>query len=781
MKPTTTAIWLVLSAILVGAGIAQVPRGPYPMSGRSSDDRDADLIDALIGQAQFDAGEKICASMLAKAVPTTDEAAKWSIYLSEIRTARYQSTQQFDDTKIAQAQSSVQDLLTRYSEHPRNLFLQAQSLRVRLAAAKHAIVVASVAPESEPRQDEILVRTTQINSGIQQLIEIIRQRVSRLITGNPTLEDRALAADLQRLDHELQVDSVSLKLMQSEVFKPGTRDFVDASGQAAIQADETLQRLPGDATARLEVRRLFVDALIRAGQVDRAKSELAKLISQLGQVPPPSVIALMVQLALQENNTQRAQALLDAVYGSDPKNAPRGIPLDLARLSFLLTQPNDQSAIGQWLSAIEQRGGPFARRRAESIALSRLRELPSPSSADASLIAAEGEDWLRRGEPLRAAQLLFAAAKAEGDAPKSLTLATKSAAAFIAAKQARQAAAVLSHVAKANRDAKGASQLQLQAVHLLAQQDDPDLAATIERALKDLIQTWPQGESTTAAQKWLLKILDSQKRSLEAAESATEYLKADSSIGEINDALQRWTQSIVQSPQKEAEDGLLAFQNAFRSVKERSAEIATAYARHSVLLLDRPQLAGVSISPDADHAAFIQGLLTFRQKGQGLVGADGVPDRTIEVARWRLYRDGDQDPSKRKSIAAAIAQWPSDDPWQSVKQKLWSGNEAAAISEINSLLQASEQPGTDRRRAAEVLGSHPSETARAAAIGFWDELASGLPRGSQSWHDAKLAAIDLLRQTGKASEAQRRAKYVLLTNPPANAALRSRYEVSTKQ
>ena len=91
---------------------------------------------------------------------------------------------------------------------------------------------------------------------------------------------------------------------------------------------------------------------------------------------------------------------------------------------------------------------------------------------------------------------------------------------------------------------------------------------------------------------------------------------------------------------------------------------------------------------------------------------------------------------------------------------------------------ASESPsdGAMIREAATLLAASDATTAKQVAIEFWDQLAAGTPQGTRSWHEAKLDAIRSLRKIGKTKEAQRRAKYILLTTSKIPADLKKQYE-----
>ncbi|WP_146517806.1 tetratricopeptide repeat protein [Stieleria varia] len=749
---------------------------------RSTDDRDADLMAALIQRGQFDVANQICRSMLSRLDLQSDEAAKWVIHASELSIAIFQSGGEFTQDQVVAAQRPVLGLLTRYADHRRRFFLLSQAQRVRIAAVRHAIVMASVAVDRQQRQSEILRQSSSIRLDVEELLQQIRTSASETLSGQPTLQQRAIVDDWQRLDHELQIELVALALMQSEIFQPGSLDFIDAANQAAATATETLSRLPNDTLARREVQRLKADALIRAGQLREAKRLLDEIAGDTDSTLSPQMVALQVRLALANGDVSGARTQLDRFYGSDPESAPRSIELDLVRLEVLLRSVGGEEVdrIGPWLNSIEQRGGAFARRRAESTAVSFSgRGAPDRTmQGNASVLAAQGEDWLRRGDELRAAKLLAAAADAESDGPSALRMATKSAAAYLAAKQSEDAIDVLQSIAKSKSQSEGADQLMLQAAVLLSQQSAKDTPKKIEQTLRDLITMWPESQSSDAAKQWLLKLLDGQSREAEAALAATEFLNANSKAGVVQSAMDRWVKLLVSSDAAQASSLIPQFASAWSTAAEQSSVAKELFQSYSPLLLDegpfvKPAVGG--LLSDAD-AKLIGEVAAFRDHQQEMVTPADASEQLIELARWRLLRDGELDSSERKRVASLLVAWPSRDRWQTWTALLWSGDEATVVREIEQWLAESSQPGGDGRRAAKLLSEQASVASKGAAIKIWDQIASGVPRGSVEWHVAKLSAIALLQATGKSAEAVRRAKYVLLTSPPKNSKLLEQYQ-----
>ncbi len=88
----------------------------------------------------------------------------------------------------------------------------------------------------------------------------------------------------------------------------------------------------------------------------------------------------------------------------------------------------------------------------------------------------------------------------------------------------------------------------------------------------------------------------------------------------------------------------------------------------------------------------------------------------------------------------------------------------------------STSPGKTLAVAARLLGNSNKRAAMSEAVELWDQLAAGIPKTARTWHDAKLESIKLLAALGRGGEARKRAKFVLLTNPPKEAEVRSQYE-----
>jgi hypothetical protein len=749
--------------------------------GRATNDREADLIDALVRGGRFDDAEAICKSRLQGAVPHSDASAKWTIRHSQILTARQMGSETFEDADVERAQQPTVDLMKAYPGHRRQLFLEAQNLAVEREAAVHNVLRAAVSPATDTAREIAFQRLLRTTTAVLALADRIGDSRSQL-ESEPAAREFALVADLVRLQQELQVDAVSMALMQTELFPAGSDDCIAAATKAEQAADEAIAKLPSGTAARREVERLKVEAIFRAGQLGRAEAELGNLLRTFGEPLPPRVAAMQIRIDVANQNMPKAQARLAAFYGDAPKTAPRSIEMDLARLDFLM-RSDQGSEVGAWLDVIEQRGGAYARRRAEAISLASLRATGNsparPQMVDPSLIAAQGQDWLRRGNPGRGGDLLSAAAAAESDPDRAIRHASEAAAALISANRKLDAAQVLTDVSISKPTGANAAAAHLQAAILISTANLPDEADRIETLLRANVGEWPASEAAPSAREWLLKLLTSQARHVDAAEVATQIPIEQITREDADHAVGLWRIAFRSSPEVEFAETTKRFQHAFRPLLERE-DLRASYVTAATLLLDRDSLS--ALPSQASEESFVDALRKFRQTAKNSGVLQSPPADLVEDVIWRLMRDGRTYPQNRKLIVALIGQWvdPATASIEQAERLLWNGQIEESITMLRGFVGESPTSVHKMKQAAELLGSSESSKSREAAIQFWDQLAAGTAQGSRTWHEAKLAAIGLLRQSGKKADAQRRAKYILLTTPNIDSALQQQYEAAIK-
>lgn len=769
---------IVVCPRLLGAARADEFGSPT----RATNDRDADLVQALVERARFDDALSICRMLSRGADPEGDAVARWAITQSQILVARQMGMEQFENADVERAAGPITELLTSYPDHRRQLFLLAGVADVHQGAAMHRLLRAAVAPTDAQARDQATTSLLQTNDELEALVKRISE-ARILLDQQGGVRPFALLDDLARLQQTLQVDSVSLALMQTELFAPGSDDGVAAATRAERIADEAITRLPSDTKARREVERMKIESILRAGQYDRADEQLAV---QLAASDPPSDsrwIALRVRIDMAQQRMQQAAARLGDYYGEQPAFAPRSIDMDLARWEYLLRANSGSTPPGDWLDAIQTRGGAYARRRGEAIALSLLGR-PDASSMpgiDPAIVAAQGHDYLRRGEPARAAALLAAAAAAERNADRAIARAAEAAAAFESISRHQEAVSVLAETAIANASALQASAAHLQAALLLAS-SDPTAIGSLESMLQTNLRQWPGGDTAPAAREWLAKLLTGQGRFVDAAEVIIA-VPADRLTTDALDAIDRhWLAAFHANAPENSLEMSQRFLDAYQPLLSNPLA-AIRFSRLAATLVDRELVGQVAAADGLDQAdPFAAALLAYRQGGAVSDSLRTAPPEASTDATQRLMMDGRQDASLRLSIATLLATWEGNDKVsvELAERLIWMGSIADAIRVLDTLVQAQPNEREITTRAAELLDSAGNADAFQEAIRLWDRLAAGAAQGSQLWHDAKLAGIAALRRSRNLEESQRRARYVLLTMPAMEDALRTQYEAFAK-
>ena len=220
------------------------------------------------------------------------------------------------------------------------------------------------------------------------------------------------------------------------------------------------------------------------------------------------------------------------------------------------------------------------------------------------------------------------------------------------------------------------------------------------------------------------------------------------------------------------------FRDAFKPLLAVETGKST-YRSAAACLLDRSMMGDLPKRAEGTSSArdtVCDQLLEFRRQPRDTLLAP--PEPLIEIVNWRLMRDGRQYPQMRIPVATVINSWLADDEpsLDRAERLVWRSRIPDAVAMLLAMVAGAEQPGEMLGHAAALLGASDHGEAKAQAIKLWDQLAAGVPKGSGPWHDAKLASIRLLRQTGNREEASRRAKYILLTSPPAEPELKQQYQ-----
>ena len=789
IRPVQIILSLIVLVCLEASDQQTLAAGPSIKNvGRMTHDRDEDLIQALLERGRFDDALDLCRLRSADLELQADAAAKWRVRESKILTARQMGRDTFGNDELAVVQRPVSDLLRSYPNHPRELFLKSQLLDSEKSFALHSVLRAAVSPRNDQVQELATRRLLTAMSHLSSLADEVQQKRSAL-ESERTVASRGMIADLRRLGQELQIDAVSIALVQTDLFPSGSADCIAAATKAEQVANDAITRLPVGTDARNEVERLRVEAVFRAAQYDRCDALLTALLSQFTGSLPPKLQALRVRLCIAQGQLAKAGKLLDDFFGDVPEAAPNALSMDLARLEFLLIA-NAGRRVGDWLEVIQRRGGAYARRRADAVSLSHLNSTSqSKATVDPSVVAAQGQDWLRRGDPSRAGNLLAAAAAAEPDPDRAMSRVAEAAAALLAAKRINDAIDLMQDVSLAKSTAEKASATHLQAAILLARLDpsDPATVTRLESMLRKNLQRWSDSASSGSIRTWLSKILTSQRRYLEAAEIVSDVNPATINTELAQSIANAWLSVLGKSaldtadtavPQKsDRREATSSFQAAMKKLISNDA-MRSRYRLVSVLHLDRTELGdltplGANAFPDD---AFIDSLINFRRSG--VMPAESPPSVLLLQIEQRLMADARTDLSLRQKTVALLAKWLGSEAvsMASAERCLWASDVEKAIKLLKEVQKTSADPRKSIQQAATMLGSSDNTKAQQAGVALWDELAAGLPQGQYAWHEAKLAAIRLLQRMGNQQEAYRRAKFILLTQGTIDDALRSQYQ-----
>ncbi|MAI34223.1 MAG: hypothetical protein CBE00_08895 [Planctomycetaceae bacterium TMED240] len=761
--------------------------------GRMTQDRDEDLIQALLERGRFDDALDLCRIRSINLELQGDAAAKWRVRKSKILTARQMGRDTFGNDELAEVQRPISDLLGAYPNHPRKLFLKSQLLDSEKSFAMHSVLRAAVSPRNGQIQEQATRQLLTAMAHVSSLAEEVQQKRSAL-ESDRTATSRGVIADLRRLGQKLQIDAVSIALVQTALFPRGSADCIAAATKAEQVANDAITRLPVGTDARREVERLRVEAVFQAAQYDRCDNLLTALLPQFNDSLPPKLQALRVRSCIAQGQMSKAGKLLSDFFGEVPETAPSALSMDLARLEFLLAT-NGGRRVGDWLEAIQQRGGAYARRRADALSLSYLNATgQSKVTVDPSVVAAQGQDWLRRGDPSRAGDLLAAAAAAERDPDRAMSRVAEAAAALLAAKRVNDAIELMQDVPLAKPTAEKASATHLQAAILLARLDPPNPATVkrLEAMLRVNLQKWSDDSNSGSIRTWLKKILTSQQRYLEAAEIVSDIQPATID-GELSQSIANaWLLVLKESaadtvatkvannkvPMQIAwRQATTGFQAAMKKLISNDA-MRSRYRLLSALYLDRSELVDLK-QQGADvflEDGFIDSIITFRQRG--LMPTESPPLDLLPQIEQRLMADARIDSSLRTNTLALLTKWMGSESVsiESAERSLWNGDVEKAIELLKEVRKTSANPRKSIQQSAMMLGSTDNSKAQQAGVALWDELASGLPQGQRGWHEAKLAAIRVLQRMGDQQEAYRRAKFVLLTQGTLDEALRNQYQ-----
>ena len=775
---------------------------------RKTDDIAYDLLQALVRSERHAEAKWLCETKIAGSSKGGFARARWTCLLAEVLAKQHSSAlfsasaddlvEQLDKAIVASVEP-INQLRVLGADSSIDVFPDAEVISIRRLLLRSAIIAASVSPPSQQRTTELISRVARLQSDTIDLLDRARDRWSQSTTASDSKlprDRKVMQSQLKRLVGELVLQRVTIALLQTELFKPATHDFRAAAAECIRLAKDAVLEFPDSAPAKQIARSMLADAYLRSGDQRSAKNLIDQTLATDSSELSSVWLALRVRQLLAEGRFSEARKTCDGFESNLTLTEiaeHQSIEMDFAKLEVLIAGDTSDATVAAWIDTIARRHGEFARRRAQSVAIDWLRESGMSSQdgshrkVNPSLIAAQGEDLLRRGNAAQASQLLREAALAEKLPDTAFQFALKSAAAAVKAKKQTAAVDVLCDVARRFPQHSTSAQTMLQAAVLLTKPSpgETDPRSRIERLdeiLQEITQAWPQTKSASGANRWRCRLLSESGFHQRAALAALEFVTLSENAAHVAlvgdyafEYLSRLDSEDVDQPLSTVTETLLESSTDDPKFWDQVKRVAVWMFDSDDLLRCKGAVAG------SDSLNELLGKIESLRKGTATaVDANGVEEKWVQRLRWRLQRDAMLDSGSQSSIGNVLLNWPSDDPWDQIKASYWARQTEASIKAIVDYATKSTVADAILQDAIRVLSQPGNDRSLFAAVELSDRLSARKPVGSVLWYDAKLTGLQLLVRSGKEEQARKRAKYLLLTQPPEDPELRRQLDSIAK-
>lgn len=727
----------------------------------------------------------------------------------------------------------------------------------QLAALRGDLIVAITQGANPAETAALIQRQRQVDQRLQEELGAIRSELVAIQKADFNRESQQRRAELRRRESLLWLTRVELVAMLPEMFAEHTADCGALSEQTIRLIGEAIAKFPDRSELNGELSRLLAEAQLRSGDADAAMRTMQQASmhenreadthgatkSTVGTESPLVIetsdqLAFVIRADIANHRWEAAEDKLQQYFGDEPAAAPPSPAMDLARLRYLISRPAKSPElveIGQWLDAIQTRGGANARRNAETL-LARDREshaemasqpesdadssaLPADSAKlDPRVLRADARYYLRVGKTLPAAITFARAAVADPEATRGIESAIQSAAILQSASKESAAAELLRRIALQHRQHKSSPLLMLQAASLRSESDrdvsseeadvkpSSEAAFTAREILVELIAQWPTAAASQTARTALIDSSIAAGDSLSAAMLATQMPAEHWGEETAIRCRKLWQHAIAGNDPLNSAchwDDDVCHRNHAAELTERLGTMRGTFAAASAspiaaqtncictILLD-------SCDDTSGRDRLQQALSkvsdsTFKQLAQRRLGRDipsDAPEMTSsansaidsEISHaviWRLNQDLRENPTLRRSLATYLLAMMDEgginlDPRLHVAWLLASGKIAEGDQLLREELAISKQPAELLATAAKALAisTEPSELIRASRV--WQELAAGIPSSQPSHQRARVESIDCLWRSGNRRDARSAAELMLLTNPPQDTKLAER-------
>lgn len=738
---------------------------------RKTDSAESDLISELLARGMIETAASICDRHLADSQSDDEEQAKWLIESSRTKIA---AMLRDDSDAVTQGQppaaGPIETFLANHPDHDRSLWLQFQVELVELADSRRAVLAAIVKSNDDPARDEALKRIVRIGVKLRELSKRVEDEIAFQRTKDA---DAVRIQELLSLAVVIANKRIEAVMLRGDLFAAGSDDYIASANESLAASRELLSSLPASAPSRDQLVMQLAESLRRTGEWEQAFTALSPLLKS--NPNGAAARSLAAKIAIDQGNLSKARQWLEASAGDDNVN---DVELELTRLQLAIASMSDDSEsnptrrdIGDHIQRIAKQHGSYARRRAEQLVLG-TSIASSKKDLDPRLLIAQAASRVREGQPKQAGEWLATAARAARDPADAILLATAGAAAFRQANELPSASALLRETALARFGHQEAAKLHLQAAVLIADLASPDLL--IEH-LEECIGTWPTDPVAESAMGWLVRLHEARGDAVAAARAASHSVSSSTTAERIRQAGQLWTKAIAKAS---VSDRSRLAAEAIESLSGANADaIQSDVARIAVLFQERPALSGLNLNALQDP--WLKWLFGIRS--DGVFSEFDFPESfDLELrtaAADRLVLDGKTSRLDRQKFARAILLLVDNhDSLIAAQASLWMNDLKRAETIIGNLRQQAPGDLSLARDAAMLLSNAEDKAAMRSGLTLWMSLSTQLPQGSPDWHQAKLAAIETMRNLGEGEQAKQMAAYILLTQPPSDSVTTARYQ-----
>lgn len=728
----------------------------------------------------------------------------------------------------------------------RTMQLSSDSATNSQRAALRDDLIAAITQGASPAETAALIqRQRQADRQFESELDAIRSELVAIQKRDFNRESQQRRAELRRRESLLWLTRVELAALLPEMFAEHAADSVALSEETIRLVGEALAKFPSESELNRELSRLLSEAQLRSGDADAALRTMQQASlherrtadsPSATQTPEgtaaPLVIetsdqpAFLIRIDIAKRRWEAAEDKLQQYFGTQPAAAPPSPAMDLARLRYLIARPAqspDLNEIGQWLDAIQTRGGATARRNAETL-LARYRELNAetesalgndrdsaqppidPPKLDPRVLRADARYYLRVGKTLPAAITFARAAVVDTEAARGIESAIQSAAILQSVSKESAAAELLRRIALAHRQHELSPLLMLQAAALRGEASNKVLRSESggevpssptpngRGLLFELLAEWPTSEASLTARTTLIYGAVASGDLVAAAVLATQMPAEHWNEETAMRCRKLWQRAIVgpvpsrlpchwddEACHREQATGLNERLSAMRStfavaaahpLAEQTGAACTILLDSCVETSNRERL---EVAQQIVSVPFLAELALQRlgDRSQSSAPDQIIPDELDmrDVVMWRLNNDLRENLTLHRNLAhyllSLVDKHEIDvDPRLHVAWLMGSGQMDQGDRLLRTTLAVSDQPADLLAAAAAALAdsAQPAELIRAARL--WQELAAGIPTSQPSHQRAKVESIHCLWRSGNRRDARSAAELMLLTNPP---------------